>query len=119
MGAPDLAAQAAIAQRVIAPRFIGFLDILGDPIRVTTAPYGVTFADTGDADLDGHSFDAINPTFVSVSPVQHKEGGAATVTVTLSGLIGIDSDLLNQIGTKANWQGRVARLWCMMYNTPS
>jgi hypothetical protein len=116
MGAPDASAQAAIAASTIHPVFVGYLDILGDPIRVTTAPYGVTFSGTNDTDLDGQTFDAIDGTFIGVSPVQNKEGGASTVTVTLSGLIGIDSDLLNQIGNKANWQGRTARLWQMMYD---
>jgi len=116
MGAPDAAAQAAIAADVIRPVFVGFLDILGDPIRVTTAPYSVQFSGTGDADLDGQTFSAVDPTWISISPVSNQEGGAGTVTATLSGLIGVDSDLLNQIGNKANWQGRTARLWQMMYN---
>jgi hypothetical protein len=116
VGAPNLAAQGAIAQPIIHPVFVGFLDILGDPIRATTAPYSIAVSGTGDADLDGHTFSAVDATFVGVSPVQNKEGGSSTVTVTLSGLIGIDSDLLNQIGNKANWQGRTARLWQMMYD---
>jgi hypothetical protein len=84
---------------------------LGDPIRVTTAPYSIAFTGTGDADLDGFTFSAVEPDFISVSPITMKEGGADTVTTTLSGLIGVDTTLLNQIGNKANWQGRVARLW--------
>lgn len=113
---PDAAAFAAIEQDVIHPVWVAFLDILGDPIRVTTAPYSLAITGTGDVDLDGHTFSAIDPTFVGVSPVQRKEGGAETVTATLSGLAGIDDDLMTQIGNKANWQGRTARLWQVMFD---
>lgn len=114
MSLPDAAAQAAIAEDVVRPVWLGFLDILGDPIRVTTAPFDVSFAGTGDPDLDGQTFRATDPTWISVSPVIAKEGGGDQVTVTLSGILGIDTDLLNQIGAKANWQGRDARLWAMV-----
>jgi hypothetical protein len=117
MAGPDTAAIAALRSYTspVHPVYIGFLDILGDPIRVTTAPYDLTIAAgaTGDADLDGHTFSAVDPEFISVSQITMKEGGADTVTCTLSGLIGVDTGLLNQIGNKANWQGRVARLWQM------
>lgn len=105
-----IAAMRSYANPVI-PAYIGFLDILGDPIRVTTAPRSLSFTGTGDSDLDGFTFSAVDPKFISVGQITMKEGGADTVTCTLSGLIGIDTTLLNQIGTKANWQGRVARLW--------
>jgi hypothetical protein len=113
---PDSAAIAALRAQTVIPIYVGFLDILGDPIRVTTAPYALAFTGTGDADLDGHTFSAIDPSLISVSQITMKEGGAETVTVTLSGLIGVDGTLLNQIGNKANWQGRVARLWRMQWN---
>lgn len=93
--------------------YVGFLDILGDPIRVTTAPYDIAFSATGDADLDGFTYSAVDPKLISVGEVTMREGGAETVTCTLSGLIGVDTTLLNQIGDKANWQGRAARLWQM------
>jgi len=111
---PDIDAQAALAAQVRRPATFAWLDILGEPIRVTTAPYSITFVDTGDEDLDGFTFDAIDPTFVSVSAVKAKEGGTDTVTVQLSGLAGIDDELMTQIGNKANWMGRDARLWKAM-----
>lgn len=117
MAGPDATAIAALRSYTtpVNAIYIGFLDILGDPIRVTTAPYSLTVGAgaTGDADLDGNTFSAVDPEFISVSSIVMKEGGAETVTCSLSGLIGVDSTLLNQIGTKTNWQGRVARLWQM------
>lgn len=116
---PDATAQAALAQAVSRPAFVGFLDFAGDPLRLSTTDYPVTFSGTGDADLDGHSFDAIGGAWMDVSPVQHKEGGGSQVTVTLSGLIGVDSDALNQIGSRTYFQGRICRLWAMMLDPAS
>jgi hypothetical protein len=118
MAGPDAAAMAALRSYTVPVNaiYVGFLDILGDPIRVTTAPYSIVFSGTGDSDLDGYTFSAIDPEFISIGPVTMKEGGADTVTCTLSGLIGVDSTLMNQIGNKANWQGRNARLWQLQLN---
>jgi hypothetical protein len=91
-----------------------YLDIAGEPVRVTDAPYDVTFVDTGDDDLDGHTFMAVDGRVVSVGVVKAKEGGSDTLTLELSGLQGVDGDLMNQIGTRSNWQGRDARLWKAM-----
>lgn len=114
MSAPDATAAAALAERVRRPVTFCYLDIKGEPVRVTDAPYSFTFQGTGDEDLDGFTFDAVDPRVVSVAAVKAKEGGTDTVTLTLSGLIGVDSDLLNTIGDKSLWQGRDARLWKAM-----
>lgn len=107
----DAAGVAELAKPLIRPFYVAWLDITGDVVRATTAPVSLTFSGTGDADLDGETFSAVDHTLIDVSEVVHKEGGSETVTVTLSGMLGIDSTLLNQIGTKSNWQGRTARLW--------
>lgn len=111
---PDDIAQAALASDVRRPVTLCFLDIAGEPIRVTNAPYSMTFSDTGDADLDGFTFEAVDPRVVSVGTVQAKEGGTETLTLTLSGLAGVDDDTMTLIGNKANWVGRDARLWRAM-----
>jgi hypothetical protein len=115
---PNSTAIAAMGADVVRPVYLAFLDIVGDPIRVTTAPYSISFSagQTGDPDLDGYTFSAIDPEFVSVSAINRKEGGTSTVTVTLSGLKGVDDTLMTQIGNKANWQGRVMRLWQMRFD---
>lgn len=109
--APGAAGAAALAERLRHPVTFCYLDIRDDPVRVTNAPYGFAFAGTGDEDLDGFTFDAVDPRLVTVGTVKAKEGGSETLALQLSGLPGIDGDLLNQIGTRANWQGRDARLW--------
>jgi hypothetical protein len=94
MAGPDASAIAALRSYTtpVNADLLRLLDIVGDPIRVTTAPYSIAFTGTGDADLDGFTFSAVDPEFISVSPVTMKEGGADTVTCTLSGLIGVDTD---------------------------
>lgn len=111
MARPDASAVAGLAAPVVKPAFIGFLDILGDPVRVTTWGASLTFSGTGDPDLDGYSYSAVNPQLVDIGPVKQAEGGSDTVTASLSGLIAVDSGLMTLIGDPANWRGRVARLW--------
>jgi len=109
--APDAAGAAALAERLRHPVTFCFLDIQGEPVRVTNAPYSFSFTGMGDEDLDGFTFDAVDPRVVSIGTVKAKEGGSDTLTLQLSGLPGVDADLLEQIGTRSNWQGRDARLW--------
>lgn len=111
---PDTDAQDALAAPIRKPALFAWLDILGEPIRVTNAPYSVTFTDTGDADLDDQTFDAVDARLVSVSPVRIREDGTETVTLQLSGLAGVDDELMTAIGDKANFQGRDCRLWRAM-----
>jgi hypothetical protein len=111
---PDISAQAALAASVRRPVTFAFLNLKGEPIRVTNAPYSFTFADTGDEDLDGFTFDAVDPRVVSVGPVKAREGGTETLTLQLSGLAGVDDELMTQIGNRSNWAGRDCRLWRAM-----
>ena len=111
---PDATAQAQLDAAVNEPAYVAFLDLVGDPIRVTTAPYGLSFSSTGDADLDGNTFYAQEGLFMDVSPVEAKEGGGSSVTCTISGMLDLDEETLDIIGTKSNWQGRTFRLWALM-----
>lgn len=117
MPGPDATASAALGASVLHPCWVGWLDFSGDPVRVTTAPYSVTFTGTGDTDLDGFTFEAANPQFIKVGPVKHREDGSETVTATMSGMVTVDTDLLNIIGNPALWRGRAAALWLMLYDT--
>jgi hypothetical protein len=107
----DAPATAQLQQEIIKPRWYGWLDILGDPVRATTGPANVTFSGTADPDLNGQTFEAWHPDLVDVSEVKLAQGGGGTVTASLSGLIINDNALLNVIGNPANWQGRIARFW--------
>lgn len=98
----------------VSPAYFAFLDLDGDPVRVTTAGFNVAFAATGDADLDGFTFDAVDPRFIEVGEVSYREGGSETLTCQLSGILDLDTDTLNLVGDKAKWQGRPARLWVLV-----
>ncbi|MFS0771032.1 hypothetical protein [Sphingomonas sp. 1P08PE] len=114
MSRPDAAASLALDAQVIRPVFFCYLDILGDPLRANTSGHTIAFTGTGNTDLDGFSFDGIDPTVVDIGPVRNKDGGSDSVTAKLSGLVTLDSALLNIVGNKANWQGRTGQLWRMI-----
>lgn len=114
MSRMDSTAAAALTARVIRPVFFAYLDIVGDPLRACTAEMSLQPFGSGDSDLDGQVFDALNPTIVDIGPVAMKSGGSDSLTARLSGIVGLDDALLAVIGNKANWQGRVARLWRMI-----
>lgn len=115
MPAFDATAKTALAGQVVNPVYYCYLDITGDPLRATTADGDVTFAGTGDADLDGFIYSAISPDLVEVGDIEHLESGSNTVTCSLSGILGLD-DILSTIGNTANWQGRKARLWVRIHD---
>lgn len=119
MNGPGPVAATALAADVRRPVTFCYLDIVGEPLRVTDAPYDITFDGTGDDDLDGHTFNAVDGRIVSVGVVKAKEGGSDTLTLELSGLQGVDGELMGQIGNRANWQGRDARLWKAMLDPVS
>lgn len=112
----DTDAAAALDQDVIRPAFFVYLDIDTYPVRVTTFGASVTFSGTGDTDLDGETFSAIDPTVIDVGDVVNREGGSETLTVTLSGILEFDSETMNLIGDTANWRGQVARLWMRLHD---
>ncbi|WP_413061937.1 hypothetical protein ACLN6N_06215 [Sphingomonas carotinifaciens] len=106
-----------LGREVVRPPFLAWLDFVGDPVRATTWEVSLRLTGTGDADLDGHLFSAINPTMGSVSGVKRATGGSETVTATLSGIVGPNSDLLNILGDETKWKGRLARLWFLTLNS--
>lgn len=116
MSRPDPIASAALDARVIRPVFFAYLDILGDPLRANTSGRSWTFPAIGLEDIDGQTFDGIDPSVVDIGPVRMKEGGSEPVRAKLSGLVGLDEDLLNITGNDLNWKGRTARLWRMIRN---
>jgi hypothetical protein len=95
----------------IRPFWVGFIDIAGDVVRVTTLPANLTITGTGDTDLDGQTFESLPAAFVEVTPVVHSDRGSDTVTATLSGIPGGDTAFLSAMANPANWRGRIARLW--------
>ena len=102
---------AQLGQPHTASRFFVFLDFDGDPVRVTTWHKSLTLSGTGDADLDGFTFDAFDPTVITVSEVQHSVDGAESVTASMSGLPVANADLLDILGDESKWRLRRAKLW--------
>lgn len=111
----DTTAKAAVAGD-FAPAWFVWIDIVGDPIRVTTFGANVTFASTGDSDLDGNTFTAFAGQFLEVGDVTNSESGSDTLTLTLSGIVSLDTTLLAKIGDPTQWQGRTCRVWFQLYD---
>jgi hypothetical protein len=114
---PDLdsTAQAAV-EETFAPGWFIFLDVDGDPVRVTNVGQDVTFTSTGDADLDGFTFVSFGGQNLDVGDISNSDSGSDTLQIALSGILSIDSDLLNDIGDRTKWQGRAARIWMNAYD---
>jgi hypothetical protein len=115
MPAFDATAAAALNASVIRAADFLFLDILGDPIRVTTFGGGVVVAGSGDPELDG-TYSGVSSKILDVGEVEQEEGGSGSLVVTLSGILSLDSALLAEIGDRSKWQGRVIRRWKRLFD---
>lgn len=105
----DATTQAALEAETVRWRALIYADFVGDTLRATSSTLDKTISGSGDAELDGF-YESFSHNIIEISPVVHNETGSDTVAVTMSGLI-VNSDLLNLIGNRTNWQGRAARLW--------
>jgi hypothetical protein len=112
----DSTAKAALDGPGFAPGWFIWVDIDGDPIRVTNVGADVTFSGTGDADLDGETFEAFGGQFLDVGDVGNSDSGSETLPISLSGIVTLDTDLLNAIGNVIKWQGRTCRIWLRLYD---
>lgn len=114
---PDLDSTAqAATETTFAPGWFIFLDVDGDPVRVTNVGVDVAFVSTGDADLDGFTFTSFGGQNLAVGDISNSDSGSDTLTIALSGILNLDTDLLTAIGDKATWQGRTARIWMNAYD---
>ena len=109
----DAATLAALGREIVYPQWFAWLDIADDPLRSVSGAIDVEIGAgvTGDADLDGYTFQAISSDLVDISDVQHSQSGSETVTAQLSGLPLGNTDLINAVGDKTRWRRREARLW--------
>jgi len=105
----DPTTQAALEAEVLRWRALIYADFVDDTLRATNSVVDKVVSGSGDAELDG-TYESFNHNIIEISPVVHSETGSDTVSVQMSGLI-VNSDLLNMIGDRTNWQGRAARLW--------
>lgn len=113
MPLPDNTAKAYLSAEVLRFCRLGLFDFYGDSLRATDAPYSLNFSGSSDSDLNGNFF-AIDHQMVNLSPISHTSENSNTLTVTLSGLINIDSDLMTLLGDRDNWVGRKAVVWYML-----
>lgn len=116
MALPNAGAAAQIATGNFLAAWVAYLDIVGDPVRVCSAKANITFSSTGDADLDGFTYSAVDTALIEIAPAKSQDGGSETMGASLSGIVGPDTTMLNAIGTRSNWQGRVARFWTIIYD---
>jgi hypothetical protein len=54
---------------------------------------------------------------MDIGPVKNTETGSDELTITLSGLTGLDDDMLAEVYDRANWQGRMIKLWRIIFDT--
>lgn len=111
----DSTAKTAIAVDHAVAWFV-FVDIVGDPIRITTFGADVVFSGTGDVNLDGNTFLAFDPRVIQIGEVGNAEGGSDTLQIDISAATGIAADLMSEIIDVTKWRGRLVRLWFRLYD---
>lgn len=116
MPALDSTALTAVQQQTHAEAFFIWIDVVGDPIRITTLGTDYTFSGTGDSDLDGNTFNSFDHRAIQVGDVSNSDNGSDTLTIALSGIETIDSTLMNEIADTTKWRGRTVRLWMQVYD---
>jgi hypothetical protein len=112
----DPIAAAALGKH-IDPVYMAFIDFATDPQRVNTSGQNLTFTGTGIADVDGFVFNGLDSNVMDIGPVKNAETGSQELNITLSGLTGLNDDMLTEVETRANWQGRMVKLWRIIYDT--
>jgi hypothetical protein len=112
----DATASAALDAAVIKPVYFAFVDFENEPVRVNTSGADVDFTGTGIAELDGFRFSGLRADAVDIGPVANKSAGTDSLLITLSGLQGLDDDMLAEIADPAHWRGREIRLWRVIRN---
>lgn len=109
-------ASTALAASIVKPVYFAYLDFDGDPVRANSSGADMAITGTGDADMDGFTFLGLSAAFTDISSIKAARGGSDTVTARLSGIPDLDP-VMDLIGDRSKWQGRVARLWRMVRNS--
>lgn len=112
----DATASAALNEQIIKPIFLGFIAFLNQPMRVNTSGANLTLTGTGEPDIDGFVFAGIVGDVVDIGSVANKSGGTDSINISISGISGLDEDMLTEINTPANWRSREIRLWRIIRN---
>lgn len=112
----DSGAVAALGQPAFAAAFFVWVDIVGDPLRITTFGKDVTVPYSGDPDLNYQTFLSFDPRAIQIGDVTNAEGGSETLNVDLSGIPSIPADMMDEIVDVTKWRGRTVRLWFQLYD---
>ena len=115
MSRPDSTALVQIQSGFVGPVLLAWIDIAGDPVRVCNAGKDLTISGHSDPELNG-TYIGVSADLVSMSSVKVTQRGTEPVTAQLSGIPGLDTDTLVQISDPANWRGRDARIWRIIFN---
>lgn len=106
----DATTQAALEGTILNWRILVYADFVGDVLRGTSGLYDKVVSGSGDTELDG-TYESFSNNIINIGEVKHNENGSDTVAISMGGLVVNNLAFLNMIGNKANWQGRIARLW--------
>jgi hypothetical protein len=108
-----------LSASVVSVAIVAFLDIDGEALRYALSPCSLvmpasTILPAANAAFDGQTFTALDPRFISMSPIQHAEGGAQRVDFTVAGTLEFDSDLLTALSDPSRFRGRTASVWVVL-----
>jgi hypothetical protein len=99
------------------PVYMAFIDFVNEPQRVNTSGRNLTFTGTGFPEVDGFEFDGLRSNVLNIGEIQNTATGSQSLKITLSGLTGLDDDMLEEIYDRANYQGRIIKIWRIIYDT--
>ena len=112
----DPVASAALSAVEIEPVYFIFLDFLNEPRRINTSGADVTPLSTGEPDLDGFLFSGLAADVLEIGAVSNKGEGTEPLNLRVSGLQGLDADILAEVADPTHWRGREVRLWRIIRN---
>lgn len=102
--------------KVLRPAYFVFLDFLGDPVRATNAGMDINVSGMTQPDLNG-LYKYLSSDVAELSPIRVSDGGSSPVTCKLSGLRGLDDDMLADVFDETKWKGRLARIWRAIWSS--
>lgn len=111
----DSTAIAAVESSGFARAEFLLLDLADEPLRFTTFGQDTVISGSGDSELDG-TYPAFGGQLINIGDVSNSDSGSDTLTVSLSGIQSIDTELLADIGDRTKWQGRLCRIWFRLYD---
>jgi hypothetical protein len=98
------------------PAFFMRLDIQGDPVLIWTGIGPATLTGTGDAAIEGFTFDGV-ANMAYISDVVDTDQGSQVVTLALQGVNLSDPALRQVVANASRWQYRKAWLWLVLFTS--